>query len=187
MLATDRQHSAGPRRGIVQRPHHARFGQRRVVFDEDQIDHQPDGFARREMLSGGLVGKFGELADQFLEHGPHLGIADDLGVKVDVGELLGHQIKQLGLGQPVDLGVKIEALENVSHGGRKRLHVGEEVFLDMVLVAHQLLHVQGRRIEEELPRLAQQERLRVQPGLLSGGQLGQHGGLGLLQHAIEPP
>ena len=109
------------------------------------------------------------------------------GVEVDVGELLGHQIKQLGLGQPVDLGVEFEALEDVADRGRKRLHVGEEVFPDMVLVAHQLLHVQGRRVEEVLPGLAQQERLRVEPGLLPGGQFGQHGGLGLLQHAIEPP
>ncbi len=166
MLAADRQHAAGARGRVVDRPHHAGFGQRLVVLDEEQVDHQPDGIARREVLSGGLVGKFGELADQFLEHGAHLGVADDLGVQVDVGELLGHQVEQLGLGQPVDLGVEVEALEDVAHGGRKRLNVGEEVFPDVVLVAHQLLHVQGRRVEEELPRLAQQERLGVQPGLL---------------------
>ena len=117
----------------------------------------------------------------------HLGVADDLGVQVDVGELLGHQVEQAGLGQPVDLGVELEALEDVAHGGRERLHVGEQVFADVVLVAHQLLHVQRRRVVEELARLAQQERLRVQPGLFSRRQLGQHGGLGRLQHAIQPP
>ena len=57
----------------------------------------------------------------------------------------------------------------------------------MVLVAHQLLHVERRRVVEELARLAQQERLGIQPGLLALRQLGQHGGLGGLQHAVEPP
>ena len=105
------------------------------------------------MLSGGLIGNFGELADQFLEHGAHLGIADGLGMQVDVGELLGHQIQQSGLGQPVDLGMEVEGLEDVAHGGRKRLDVREQVLLDVVLIAHQLLHVEGRRVEEQLTRL----------------------------------
>jgi hypothetical protein len=79
-----------------------------VVLDEQQVDHQPNDFARREVLPGGLVGEFGELADQFLEHGAHLRVADGLRVQVDVGELLGDQVQQPGLGQPVDLGVEVE-------------------------------------------------------------------------------
>ena len=71
-------------------------------------------------------------------------------------------------------------------GGRERLDVGEEVFPDVVLVAHQLLHVQARRVVEVLPRLPQQERLGIDLCLLSSGQLGQHCGLGLLEHAVEP-
>ncbi len=97
----------------------------------------------------------------------HLGVADDLGVQVDVGELLGDQVEQPGLGEPVDLGVELEALEDVAHGGRERLHVGAEVLADVVLVAHQLLQVERRRVVEELAGLLQQERLGVQPGLLA--------------------
>ena len=175
-----------PAVGIVERADNAGLGQGVVVLDEEQIDHQPNDFTRREMLSGGFIGKLGELADEFLEHRAHLGIADDVGVEVDVGELLGDEVEQPGFGQPVNLRVKVEALENVAHGGRERLHIRAEVFADVVLVAHQLLQVQRRRVVEELARLAQQERLGIQLGLLALGQFGEHGGFGRFKHAIEP-
>ena len=108
-----------------------------------------------------------------------------LGVEVDVGELLRDEVEQLGLGEAVDLGVELEALEDVAHGGRERLDVGAEVFADVVLVAHELLQVERRGVVEELAGFPQEERLGVQPGLLALGQLGEHGGLGGLQHAIE--
>ena len=48
---------------------------------------------------------------------------------------------------------KSKHLEDVAHRRRERLHVGEQVFLDVVLVAHQLLHVERRRVVEQLARL----------------------------------
>jgi hypothetical protein len=45
-------------------------------------------------------------------------------VQVDVGELLGDQIQQPGLGEPVDLGVELERLEDVPDGRGERLDVG---------------------------------------------------------------
>ena len=119
VLAGDGQHAAGAGGRVVDRADDAGLGQGVVVLDEQQVDHQADDLARREVLAGGLVGQFGELADQLLEHRAHLGVADDVGVQVDVGELLGDQIEQPGLGQPVDLGVEVEALEDVAHGGRE--------------------------------------------------------------------
>ena len=153
MLAGDAQHAAGAGGGVVDRADHAGLGQGFVVLDEEQVDHQPDDFARGEVLAGGLVGELGELADEFLEHGAHLGVADGVGVQVDVGELLGDQVEQAGLGQAVDLGVEIEALEDVAHGGREGLHVGAQVFADVVLVAHELLQVERRGVVEELAGL----------------------------------
>ena len=50
-----------------------------------------------EVLSGGFVGKLGELADQLLEYQTQLSIADHLGVQVDGGELFGDQVEQPGL------------------------------------------------------------------------------------------
>ena len=55
------------------------------------------------------------------------------------------------LGQPVNLGVKIEALENVPHGRGERLHVRPEVFPNVVLVPHELFQVQRRGIEKNGP------------------------------------
>jgi hypothetical protein len=164
VLARDAQHAAGAGGGVVEAAHHAGLGQGVVVLDEEEVDHQPDDLARGEVLAGGLVGKLGELADELLEDRAHLGVADDLGVQVDVGELLGDEVEQAGLGQLVDLGVELEALEDVAHGGREPLHVGAEVLADVVLVAHELLQVERRGVVEELAGLAEQEGLGVHPG-----------------------
>ena len=107
-------------------------------------------------------------------------------MEVDIGEFFGNQIQQARLGQPLRLVIKIERFEDVSHGRRKRLDVGEEVFLGVVLVAHQLLHVERRRIEEQLPGLPQQKRFGVQSRLLASGEFGQHSGFGGFQHAVQP-
>ncbi len=179
------QHAAGAGRRVVEGAHHAGLGQGVVVLDEQQVDHQPDDFARGEVLPGRLVRELGELADQLLEHRAHLRVADDVRVQVDVGELLGDQVQQSGLGQPVDLGVELEALEDVAHRGRERLDVGAQVLADVVLVAHQLLQVERRGVVEVAAGLLQQERLRVHPGRLALGQLLQHRRLGGLQHAVE--
>ena len=138
MLARDRQHAARAGRRVVDRAHDAGLGQHVVVLDEQQIDHQADDLARREVLAGRLVGEFRELADQLLEDEAHLCVADLVGVQVDAGELLGDLIEQPALGQPVDLGGEVEPLEDVADGGRERLDVGEQVLADVVLVAHQL-------------------------------------------------
>ena len=139
------------------------------------------------MLPGGLVGDFSELANQFLEHLSHLGIAHSIGMEVDGGELLGDLVQENGTSKPVDMGVEIEFLEDVAHGGRECLHVGAEVLADVILIAHELLHVERGRIEEVVAGFPQEERFRVQSDLLSGGQLSKHSGLGGLQHAVKTP
>ena len=100
MLVRHRQHAARAGGGVVDGAHDAGLGQRLVVLDEQQVDHQPDDFAGREVLPGGLVGDFGELADQLLEHEAHLRVVDRVRVQVDAGELLGDLIEQVGLGEP---------------------------------------------------------------------------------------
>ena len=74
-----------PAVGVVDGAHHAGLGQHVVILDEDQVDHEPDDFAGREVLSGGLVGDFSELADQLLEDRAHFGVGDRLRVEVDPG------------------------------------------------------------------------------------------------------
>ena len=63
-------------------------------------------------------------------------------MEVDVGEFFRDHIEQPGLGQLVDLGVKLEVLEDVAHFGRERLHVGAQVFADMILIAHELFQIE---------------------------------------------
>ena len=55
----------------------------------------------------------------------------------------------------------------------------------MVLIAHQPLQVERRGVVEELPRLAKEEGLSVQPSLLPDFPFLQHGGLGWLEDAVE--
>ena len=69
------------------------------------------------MLTGGFVGEFGELANQFLEHRAHVGVADALWVQVDLAEFFAHLVQQAGLGQALHLSLEFEVLENIAHFG----------------------------------------------------------------------
>src|SRR5271154_6364413 len=75
-------------------------------------------------------------------------------------------------------------IENIADSGREALNVGLKVLGDVVLVTHELGHVERRHVGEALPRLAQDKRLRVQPGFLLLGVFGEHGRLGRLQDAV---
>jgi hypothetical protein len=185
VFARHGEHAAGAGRWVVDGAYDAGLGEDVVILNEQQVDHETDDFARGEMLSGGLVGDFSEFADELFEDQTHLAVGDFGGMEVDLGEALGDHIEQAGFGEAVDLGVELEALEDIAHGGREGLNVGEEVFADVVLVAHQLLHVEGRGVAEALPGFAKQERLGVEALLFAGGVFGEDGGLGGLQNVIE--
>ena len=85
-----------------------------VVLDEQQVHHQPDDLAGREVLARRLVGEFREPPDQLLEDVAHLQVGDGVGVQVDVGELADDQVEEVRLVQPGDLGVEVELLDDVS-------------------------------------------------------------------------
>ena len=121
------------------------------------LDHAPDDFTRGEVLPGGLVADFGELADQLFKHQTHLHVADDLGVQVDLGKFFCHLVQQPGLGWALDLGVEFKALKHIAHGGRERLHIAEQVLRDVVGVAQQLFEVERGAAVEALARPAQQK------------------------------
>ena len=137
------------------------------------------------MFAGGLVGKFGEFADKFLEDRAHLGVAYGLGVEVDGGEFFGDEVEQPGFGEAVNLGVKLETRKDVAHGGRESLQISAKIFGDVILVAHELLQVERRGVVKELAGFTKKEWLDIDAGFLALGQFGQDGGLGLVQHAIE--
>ena len=170
MFVRHGKHSTGAGRRIIHRTDYAGFGERVAILDKEEVDHEPDDFARGEMFPGGFVGKFGELPDEFLEDRTHLRVGDDVGVEVDIGELFGDEIQEPGLGEPVDLRVEIKVLEDVAHCRRERLHVGAQVFSDIVLIPPELLQIEGRGVVEKLSRFPQEERLGIEPRRLTGRQ-----------------
>jgi len=112
-------------------------------------------------------------------------VVDTGWVQVDLGELLDHLIKQAGFGQPVNLGRKLEPFKDVADVGRKGLDVVVKVGPDVVLIAHQLFHVERRDVVEGLPCLAQKEGDRIDPLGGSGGMFGKDRILGRRKDAVE--
>ena len=185
VFPADAQHAARASRWFIEGAHNAGFGEGFVILNKDQIDHEPDDLTRGKVLPGGFIGELGELADEFFKDRAHLGIADHIGVKIDGGELFGDQIEEVGFGQLLDLSMELETLENITHGRGEGLHVGAEVFPDMILVAHELFQIERGGVVKELPGFLEEERLRIQPGFLAFLLFGKHGGLGGLQNAIQ--
>ena len=181
------EHAAGPHRGVIQGADDARLGEGGVVTGEQQFDHQTNDLARGEVLPGGLVGEFGELADQFLEQGAHGGIADPLGVQVHGGEFPGHQVEQVVLVEAVEGGGEVEALEEVADVVGEAGDVGREVGADVGRVPQQGGEGEGRGVEEGEAGGPHQEALQGGGGQgLLGGVLLEDLGLGRLQDAVQP-
>ncbi len=63
VLLGDREHPAGAARRVEHGLHRAGLAEQVVVLDEEEVHHQLDHLARREVLAGGLVGELGEAAD----------------------------------------------------------------------------------------------------------------------------
>ena len=94
-------------------------------------------------------------------------------------------VEQVRLAQPLKLLGEAEVLEDVPHRRGEALDIGGEVGGDVVLVAHQLAHVERRGVHEGVAGDAQQERLGVHPGGFPLGLLREHGRLGGSQHAVQ--
>ena len=137
------------------------------------------------MLAGGLIRKFGELADQLLENQPHLDVVDLAGVHVDAREPLRDQIEQLVLVKPLDRPAELEVLKDGTHIRREALDVAVEVGADIVLVAHELAHVERRDVVEVETGLALDEGLEGDLGRLLGGELLEGGLFGWGEHAVQ--
>ena len=141
----DGEHTARSRRRIVNRAHDAGLGEHIVILDEEQMHHEADDFAGREVLPGGVVRGFCEFADQLLEDQPHLHVGDFVGMQVEAREFLGDEIEQLGFGEPIDLLGEIEALEDVFNFRRERPDISVEIGGYIVLIAHEAAHDRALR------------------------------------------
>jgi hypothetical protein len=131
----DRKHSARTGCRVINCPDHAGFREHIIVFGEDQVDHEPDDLAGREVFAGRLVGEFGELADELLEDGTHIGVAHLVRVQVDLAELFRDKVEQVGVGKPINLCFQLEAGEDVFHVRGEAVQVRRQIGSDIILVA----------------------------------------------------
>jgi hypothetical protein len=130
------------------------------------------------VLAGGLVGELGELADELLEDGAHLRVAHRVGVQVDGREFLGDEVEQAGLPRGGRSGRGNSKWTKISRTAGRRPEVGAEVLADVVLIAHELLQVEGRGVVEKLARFLEEKGVGVEPGFLAQRFFGEDGGLG---------
>jgi len=115
MLARNGKHSAGSSGRIIHGANHPRPGQHRIILYKQQVDHQADNFAGGKMLSGGLVGQLGKLADQLFKHQPHLAVVNRFRMQIYLGKLFGNDIQQAAFCKAIHLGLKIETFKYIPY------------------------------------------------------------------------
>ena len=81
VLLGDHQHASRPAAGVVDGCDDALPPDSLFVSGEHEIDHEVDDVPRGEVLSGVLIQRLVELADQLLEDGPHRRVVDRAGCR----------------------------------------------------------------------------------------------------------
>jgi hypothetical protein len=120
--------------------------------DEKNMDHQPNDFARREVVASRFVGQFIKTADEVLENQPHLLVGHSVRVEVDVAEFGHHQIENVGFPHLFYFVLELEVLEDATHVRRKALDVADEVLGYVIGVALQFFKIERRVVVEALAR-----------------------------------
>lgn len=119
------------------------------------------------MITGSLVGQFVEATDEVLEDQPHLDVVDFVWMKIDIAELGDDKIEDVGLTQLLDLVDKLEVLEDTTNVGGEAVDVADEVPVDVVGVAFELLKSERRGVVEAeiLSKSRRAEHQRAVPSL----------------------
>ena len=187
VLLGDGEHAARAAARVVDAPHDPLRAQPPPVAGQQQVDHEVDDVARREVLAGVLVQRLVELANEFLEDGAHRRVVHRVGVQVDlrVAEPLHDLEEQARLVELRDGVVEVELLEHLAHVGAEPGDVVAQVLRDVGGVGEQLPEVVARRVVEGEPRGAPELRVEVVELALEPGLDGQHLLLGGRQHAVE--
>ena len=136
------QHAARAAGGVEELAHSAGRGEKFVVVDEQQIDHEADDFARREVIPGGFIGKFVETADEIFKHQSHFDVVHAVGMQIDVAKFGDDEIKDVRLAHPLDFAVELEKLEDAADVGRKAFDVAGEMLVDVVRVALEIFEIE---------------------------------------------
>ena len=189
VLLGDGEHAPRPAAGVVD-------GQRLVgdtdlpfVTREQEVDHQVNDIAGREVLAGVLVQGFVELAYQLFEDRAHRGVVDGIGVQVDRGivEPLHHLEEQPRFIELADGVVEVELLNHLSHVGAEAGDVPPQVRGQVLVVGEQTVEVETRDVVEgEAGGLAEQAVSVLELALVLGLGL-QDCRLRLREHTVQPP
>ncbi len=170
---------------------------------KQQVDHELDDLSRGEVLPGLLIILFVELADEFLKHVAHaeIGQAGKLasvqadGVmmgKIDVRghEFLDDAVEGVRFRHFPDLVTKIELGDDLGDVGAESVEVMIEIGFELGGITEQAFQGEFRGVVKDLAGSFVQS-IRVEDGHLRLGflelHLGEHGVLGFLQQAIDPP
>ena len=182
------EHAAGSAGGVVDGLDDVALVE--VMFGaEQEVDHEADDLARREMLSGLFVRLFGADQDKFLEDIAHLQIGDGLGGEIDLigGESLDHVEEEVFFVHLGDLHPEVEAFEDVPHVGGEGVYVAREVLGELIGVVEQFFEREGRCVVErnarDLVQLGRHNHLGFARQFF---ELGQNLVLCGLQHGVEP-
>ena len=187
-----RQHTAGPAGRVVDGPEDARPVDV-LLAGVDEVRHQADDLARREVVAGLFVGLLVEAHHQVLEQVTHLHVVDAVGMQVTSAIALTMVNSRLLEFELLDLVAEFEPLEDAALGGRETVYVGDEVRRNVLRVAEQAperkrADVVERVLAVRVCRSAQQAvhgvLRRAQCGEL--GMLLQDRILGRLEDAIQP-
>ena len=100
------------------------------------------------MLSGVLVQRFVELADQLLEDRSHRRVVDHVRVQIHLLEALEHLEQEPGLVELADGVVEVELLQHLAHVGAEPSHVVAQVRREVWRVSEQLVEVVARCVVE---------------------------------------
>ncbi len=63
-------------------------------------------------------------------------------MQIDLGEPGDDQVEKVRLAHPLDLALELEEVEDTAHIGRETLDIADEVLLDIVWIALELLKVE---------------------------------------------
>ena len=130
------KHAARSARRIVDRAVDA--GLIDILFTSvDEIRHEANDFARREVIPGFFVGLLVKAHHQMLEQIAHLEVVDPVRVKIDFGHRLDDGEETVAGVELLDLIGKLETLEDAPRGRGKAVDVRHEVRRDVLGITEQ--------------------------------------------------
>lgn len=157
VVLADGQHTAGAAAGVEDAADDSLSARFLMVFGEQQGYEQPHDIARGVVFPAGLVGHFGEPAQQFLEHLSHGVVVDLIGMQIDLGEFVAEDEQPVVFVQPVDKLIEVEVFDDVFDLFAEFAEVVGKVEADVVGVVFQSGKVVSGGVVEAGTRLVQND------------------------------